>query len=95
MDAAAIPQAAVLALQGLRDRGLIHKGHKVLINGAGGGVGTFAIQLAKIFGAEVTAVDSAKKLANLQAIGADQVIDYTKDDFTTNGQCYDLGNKPI
>ncbi|MDR6549995.1 NAD(P)-dependent alcohol dehydrogenase [Paenibacillus qinlingensis] len=89
-DAAAMPQAAVLALQGLRDKGLIRKGHKVLVNGAGRGVGTFAIQLAKYFGAEVTGVDSLGKLADLQSIGADHVIDYAQDDFTANGQRYDL-----
>lgn len=99
-DAAAIPQAAVLALQGLRVRGLIRKGNKVLINGAGGGVGTFAIQLAKLFGAEVTAVDSATKLPKLQALGADNVMDYRKEDFTTSGKKYDfildvVGNRSI
>lgn len=89
-EAAAMPQTAVLALQGLRDKGQIQKGQKVLINGAGGGVGTFAVQIAKSFGAEVIGVDSAKKLAMLQSIGADQVIDYTQEDFTQNGQRYDL-----
>lgn len=87
---AAIPQAAVLALQGLRDQGQIQKGQKVLINGAGGGVGTFAVQLAKLFGAEVTGVDSTGKLDMLQSIGADHVIDYNLNDFTKNGQHYDL-----
>ncbi|CAN7664995.1 NAD(P)-dependent alcohol dehydrogenase [Paenibacillus sp. LjRoot56] len=99
-DAAAIPQAAVLALQGLRGRGFIQKGKKVLINGAGGGVGTFAIQLAKLFGAEVTAVDSAKKLPKLQALGADYVMDYRKEDYTISGNKYDVildivGNRSI
>ncbi|NOU86020.1 zinc-binding dehydrogenase [Paenibacillus sp. LMG 31460] len=89
-EAAAIPQAAVLALQGLRDKGQIQKGQKVLINGAGGGVGTFAVQIAKSFGAQVVGVDSTKKLDMLKSIGADQVIDYTQEDFTQNGQRYDL-----
>jgi NADPH:quinone reductase-like Zn-dependent oxidoreductase len=87
-EAAAYPQAGVLALQGLRDK--IQKGQKVLINGAGGGAGTFAVQLAKSFGAEVTGVDSTRKLDIMRSIGADHVIDYTKEDFTKNGQCYDL-----
>lgn len=89
-DAAATPQAAVLALQGLRYKGRIEPGQKVLINGAGGGVGTFAIQMAKLWGAEVTAVDHTSKLDLLKSVGADYVIDYTKDDFTNNGQTYDL-----
>jgi len=89
-EAASVPQAAVLALQGLRDKGQIPPGQKVLINGAGGGVGTFAVQIAKTFGAEVTGVDSTGKLDMLRSIGADQVIDYTKEDFTKNGQRYDL-----
>jgi NADPH:quinone reductase-like Zn-dependent oxidoreductase len=88
-EAAAIPQAAVLALQGLC-KGKIQKGHKVLINGAGGGSGTFAIQIAKSFGAEVTGVDSTEKLDMMRSIGADHVIDYTKEDFTENEQHYDL-----
>jgi NADPH:quinone reductase-like Zn-dependent oxidoreductase len=89
-EAAAVPQAAVLALQGLRDKGKIQPGQKVLINGAGGGAGTFGVQIAKSFGAEVTGVDSASKLDMLRSIGADHVIDYTQEDFTKNGQVYDL-----
>lgn len=89
-QAAALPQAGLLALQGLRDKGCIQAGQKVLINGAGGGAGTFAIQLAKYFGADVTGVDSTGKLALMRSLGADQVIDYTQQDFTTNGQHYDL-----
>jgi NADPH:quinone reductase-like Zn-dependent oxidoreductase len=89
-EAAAIPQAAVLALQGLRDQGQIRKGYKVLINGAGGGVGTFAVQIAKLYGAEVTGVDDARKLEMLRSIGADHVIDYKQEDFTQNGHRYDL-----
>ena len=89
-EAAAVPQAAVLALQGLRDKGQIKKGQKVLINGAGGGSGTFAVQIAKYFGAEVTGVDSTSKLDMVRSIGADQVIDYIKEDYTKSGQRYDL-----
>lgn len=89
-QAAATPQAGVLALQGLRDNGQLQNGQKVLINGAGGGVGTFAVQLAKSYGAEVTGVDSTRKLEMLRSIGADHVIDYTQEDFTKNGQRYDL-----
>ena len=89
-EAAAVPQAAVLALQSLRDKGQIQPGQRVLINGAGGGVGTFAVQIAKSFGAEVTGVDSASKLDMLLSIGADHVIDYAQEDFTKNGQRYDL-----
>jgi len=88
-EAAAIPQAAVLALQGLRDKGEIQPEQKVLINGAGGGAGTFAVQIAKSFGAEVTGVDSTRKLDIMRSIGADHVIDYTQEDFTKTGLRYD------
>jgi NADPH:quinone reductase-like Zn-dependent oxidoreductase len=89
-EAAAIPQAAMLAVQGLIDKGKIHPEQKVLVNGAGGGVGTFAVQIAKLYEVEITAVDSTGKLNMLRSIGFDHVIDYTKEDFTKNGQCYDL-----
>jgi len=89
-QAAAIPQAAFIALQGIRAKGQVRPGQKVLINGAGGGTGTFAIQLAKLAGAEVTGVDNAEKLDFMRSLGADHVIDYTKEDFTKNGQQYDL-----
>lgn len=89
-QAAAIPQAAFIALQGLRDKARIRPGQKVLINGAGGGAGTFAVQLAKFYGAEVTGVDGPSKLEMLRSIGADHVIDYTREDFTENGQRYDV-----
>lgn len=86
--AAAVPVAAITALQGLRDK--IQPGQKVLINGAGGGVGTFAVQIAKAFGAEVTAVCSARNTDMARSIGADHVIDYAKEDFTQSDQRYDL-----
>ena len=90
VSAAAIPQAAMLAVQGLIDEGKIQSGQKLLINGAGGGVGTFGIQIAKLYGAETTGVDSTGKLDMLYALGFDHVIDYTQEDFTKNGQQYDL-----
>lgn len=89
-EASAIPQAAFIALQGIREKGNVQPGQKVLINGAGGGTGTYAIQLAKLAGAEVTGVDNTEKLDLMKSLGADHVIDYTREDFTKNGRQYDL-----
>ena len=89
-EAATIPVSALAALQGLRDAGRLQPGHQVLINGASGGVGSFAVQIAKAWGAEVTAVCSTKKMDMVRSIGADRVMDYTQTDVTKNGQQYDL-----
>lgn len=99
-QAAAVPLAAVTAWQALCDKGKVQPGHKVLINGASGGVGTYAVQIAKVFGAEVTGVCSTQKMEMVAALGADHVIDYTREDFTQSGQRYNLilaanGNRSI
>src|SRR5207245_10705170 len=94
-EAAAVPRAAVIALQGSRDKGQVQPEQKVLINGAGGGAGTFAVQLAKLYGAEVTGVDNTGKLDFMRSLGADHVIEYTREDFTQNAQQYDLIFDPV
>jgi NADPH:quinone reductase-like Zn-dependent oxidoreductase len=99
-QAAAIPVAGCTALQALRDKGRIEAGHKVLINGGAGGVGTFGVQIAKAFGAEVTGVCSTRNVELVRSIGAEHVVDYTQEDFTRSGQRYDLivdavGNRSV
>ncbi len=99
-EAAAIPQAGVLAVQGLIGTGRLSQGQKLLVNGAGGGVGTFAVQIARLYAAETTGVDSAAKLAMLRSMGFDQVLDYAQEDFTKTGRQYDLildvkTNRPV
>jgi NADPH:quinone reductase-like Zn-dependent oxidoreductase len=99
-QAAAVPTAACTALQGLRDRGHVRRGQRVLIVGASGGVGTFAVQIAKAFGAAVTGITSSRNVDLVRSTGADHVLDYTREDFASNGQRYDLildlvGNQPL
>ena len=99
-QAAAVPTSGLIALQNLPNEGWLHPGKRVLVNGAGGGVGAIAVQIAKAYGANVTGVDNTKKLEMVRSIGADQVIDYTKEDFTQSGERYDLifdipGNHPF
>ncbi len=99
-EAATLPQAATVALQAIRDKGKVREGHRVLVNGAGGSVGTFAVQIAKLYGAEVCAVDHGSKLDMLRSIGADTVIDYTKTDFSQLDEPFDfildiVGNRSI
>jgi NADPH:quinone reductase-like Zn-dependent oxidoreductase len=99
-QAAAVPAAALTALRAIRDKGRIHAGQKVLINGAAGGVGTFSVQIAKAFDTEVTGVCSLRNLDLIRSIGADRVVDYSKEDFTRNGQTYDIvvdnvGNRSV
>jgi NADPH:quinone reductase-like Zn-dependent oxidoreductase len=89
-EAAALPQAGAIALQGIRDKGRVQPGRQVLINGAGGGSGMYAVQLARLLGAEVTGVDNAEKLEFMRSLGADHVIDYRRENFTRNGRTYDL-----
>jgi NADPH:quinone reductase-like Zn-dependent oxidoreductase len=100
VEAAAVPQAAAIALHGIRTRGGVRPGDRVLVNGAGGGAGTYAVQLAKLDGAEVTAVDNAEKLDLLRSLGADHVIDYRVQDYTRAGRTYDVildlaGHHPV
>jgi NADPH:quinone reductase-like Zn-dependent oxidoreductase len=89
-QAAALPQAGAIALQGIVQKGRLRSGQKVLINGAGGGSGMYAVQLAKLHGAEATGVDNTQKLEFMRSLGADHVIEYTRDDFTRTGRTYDL-----
>ena len=99
-QACALPQAGAIALQGIREKGKVQPGQRVLINGAGGGTGMYAVQLAKLDGAEVTGVDNAGKLDFMRSMGADHVVDYTREDFTRTGATYDLildlaGYRPV